>query len=242
MAVSKQKKVEILASLVEQVKNAKSIWFASSSRVTVEEFSTLRKNLRDVDATYTLAKKTLIKRAIKEALDMDIDLADLEWQIGIICSNWDAIAWLAKVNDFIKANPKDPKIAWAASIFEGKFQTKDETKVLASMPSRETLLSRLVGSMKSPISSLARFFDAAAKDLEAQGKAKVSELKVEKAPEVKEEPKKEEVKTEEPKVEEKVEAPVETPEVKAEETPATEEVKTEEAPATEEVKEEKAAE
>lgn len=176
MAVSKQKKSEILASLVEQVKNAKSIWFASTKWVTVAEFAELRKNLREVDATYTLAKKTLIVKAVKEALDLDINLADLEGQIGMVCSNDDAIAWLSKVNDFIKLNPKAPKAAWAASIFEGKYQDKAETTVIASMPSRETLLGRLVGSMKSPISKLARFFDAAAKDLESNGKAKVGEL------------------------------------------------------------------
>jgi ribosomal protein L10 len=45
------------------------------------------------------------------------------------------------------------------------------------MPSKETLLGRLVGSMQSPIAGLARFFDAAAKDLEANGKSKVGELK-----------------------------------------------------------------
>ncbi|NCO31802.1 hypothetical protein GW891_03200 [bacterium] len=44
------------------------------------------------------------------------------------------------------------------------------------MPSRETLLSRLVGSMKSPISKLARFVDALASEVEAQGKTKVGEL------------------------------------------------------------------
>lgn len=48
------------------------------------------------------------------------------------------------------------------------------------MPSRETLLSRLVGSMMSPLSGMARFFDAAAKELGTQGKAKVGELKGEK--------------------------------------------------------------
>ena len=180
MAVSKQKKVEILSSLVEQIKNAKSIWFASSKGVTVAEFAGLRKNLREVEATYTLAKKTLIKKAVKEALDLDIELTDLEGQIGMVCSNRDAVAWLSKVNDFIKSNPKAPKMAWSASIFEGKYQGKAETEVIASLPSRETLLSRLVGSMKSPISKLARFFDAAAKDVEAQGKTKVGELEAKK--------------------------------------------------------------
>ena len=52
------------------------------------------------------------------------------------------------------------------------------------MPSRETLLSRLVGSMKSPISGLARFFDAAAKDLESQGKETVGQLEGEKKEDV----------------------------------------------------------
>ena len=150
MAVSKQKKAEILNSLIEQVKNAKSIWFASTKGVTVAEFADLRKKLREVGASYTLAKKTLIVKAVKEAL--------------------------SKVNDFIKATEKEQKMTWSISIFEGKLQDKAETKVIASMPSRETLLSRLVGSMKSPISSLARFFDAAAKDIEAKGKTKVGEL------------------------------------------------------------------
>lgn len=186
MAVSKQKKAEILNSLIEQVKNAKSIWFASTKGVTVAEFADLRKKLREVWASYTLAKKTLIVKAVKEALDLDLNLADLEGQIGMVCSNDDAIAGLSKVNDFIKATEKEQKMTWSISIFEGKLQDKAETKVIASMPSRETLLSRLVGSMKSPISSLARFFDAAAKDIEAKGKTKVGELegkKEEKAPE-----------------------------------------------------------
>ena len=186
MAVSKQKKAEILNSLIEQVKNAKSIWFASTKGVTVAEFADLRKKLREVWASYTLAKKTLIVKAVKEALDLDLNLADLEGQIGMVCSNDDAIAGLSKVNDFIKATEKEQKMTWSISIFEGKLQDKAGTKVIASMPSRETLLSRLVGSMKSPISSLARFFDAAAKDIEAKGKTKVGELewkKEEKAPE-----------------------------------------------------------
>jgi len=41
------------------------------------------------------------------------------------------------------------------------------------MPSRETLLGRLVGSLQSPLSALARFFDAAAKEVESAGKTKV---------------------------------------------------------------------
>jgi len=178
MAVTKQQKAEILAELIETFKEAKSIWFASTSTLTVEDFYSLRKELREVNATYTLAKKTLIKKAIKEALDIDLDLKDLPGQIWAVCSNEDAVSGLGKVNDLVKKT-KWEKINWAISIFEWELKNLDETKVIAGMPSRDTLLGRLVGSMKSPISALARFFDAASKDLEEKEKTKVSELKLE---------------------------------------------------------------
>ena len=91
MAVSKQQKVEILNELVAKFKVAKSIGFATTSTMTVEEFAGLRKNLREVDASYTLGKKTLMRKALKEALNIDYDLSNLEGQIGAVCSNGDAI-------------------------------------------------------------------------------------------------------------------------------------------------------
>ena len=201
MAVTRQQKEEILNSLIETFKEAKSIWFANTTTLTVDDFYSLRKELREVWATYTLAKKTLIRKAIKEALDIDLDLKDMPGQIWAVCSNEDAVAWLWKVNDLVKST-KWEKISWTISIFEWELKWSDETKVIAAMPSRDTLLGRLVGSMKSPISALARFFDAASKDLEEKGKTKVSELEWKKeetkTEEVKEE-KKEEEKTEETK-------------------------------------------
>lgn len=204
MAVTKQQKVDILAELTAKFKQAKSIGFASSDTMTVAEFGDLRNSLREVDATYTLAKKTLMKIALKDALGIDIDLSDLPGQVGAVCSNDDAMAGLGKVNDLVK-KPKGAKITWALSVFEGELKDLEETKAIAGMPSRDTLLGRLVGSMQSPLSGLARFFDAAAKELEAKGVNVVGKLEgeskvEEKAPEAApaEEVKKEEaVKTEE---------------------------------------------
>ena len=196
MAVSREQKAAILEELVTKFKEAKSIGFAATNTMTVSEFSELRSNLREVNATYNLAKKTLIKKAIKEALDIDLDLSTLEGQVGAVCSNDDAVAGLGKVNDLVKKS--EDKIIWASCIFEWELKTLEETKVIAGMPSRETLLSRLVGSMMSPLSGMARFLDAAAKEVESQSKTKVGELEVEKT-ESKEEEKKAEEKTEEAK-------------------------------------------
>lgn len=186
MAVTKQQKAAILADLIASFKEAKSIGFATSNTLTVEEFSKLRTELRTVNATYTLAKKTLIVKAIKEALNIDIDLSTLPGQIGAVCSNEDAVAGLGKVNDLVKKS-KGEKITWAASIFEGELKDLEETKIIAGMPSRETLLGRMVGSLQAPLSGLARFFDAAAKELETQGKETVGTLEGEKTEETKEE-------------------------------------------------------
>ena len=201
MAVSKQQKIEILADLVAKFKDAKSIGFASSNTLTVAEFGELRNELRSVNASYTLAKKTLIRKALKDAINIDVELSMLEGQIGVVCSNDDAIAGLSKVNDLVKKT-KGEKITWAASIMDGELKDLEETKVIASMPSRDTLLGRLVGSMQSPISWLARFFDAAAKDLEEKGVDSVGKLEGEKKEETVETPKEEEKKEDTPKTEE----------------------------------------
>ena len=210
MAVTKQQKSKILADLTAKFKEAKSIGFATTSTLTVSEFEELRNSLREVNASYTIAKKTLIKIALKDALDIDVDLSDLPGQIGAVCSNEDAVAGLWKVNDLVKST-KGEKIQWTISVFEGELKDNEYTKTIAGMPSRDTLLGRLVGSMQSPLSGLARFFDAAAKEVEAQGVDAVGKLKGEAKAE------------EAPKTEEKKEeAPAKTEE-KAEEAPKTEE-------------------
>lgn len=223
MAVTKQQKADILADLTAKFKEAKSIGFASTNTVTVAEFGDLRNALREVDASYTVAKKTLMKIALKDAIGIEVDLSTLPGQIGAVCSNDDAIAGLGKVNDLVKSS-KGEKVEWAVAIFEGALMSNEETKAIAGMPSRETLLSRMVGSLQSPLSGLARFFDAAAKEMEAKGVDTAGKLEGDAAPA--EAPAKEEA----PKAEEKVE------EAKTEAAPAEE--KAPEAPA-EEAKEEK---
>jgi len=239
MAVTKQQKADILADLTAKFKDATSIGFAATSTLTVAEFGDLRNSLREVNATYTIAKKTLIKIALKDALDIEVNLDDLPGQIGAVCSNDDAVAGLGKVNDLVKST-KGEKVEWAVSIFEGELKDNESTKTIAGMPSRETLLGRLVGSMQSPLSGLARFFDAAAKEVEAKGVDSVGKL--EWAAPAEEAPKAEEKKEETPKEEAKEAAPVEekAPETPAEEAKTEEAAPTEEAPAEGEKKEEAA--
>jgi len=195
MALTKAQKSEVLNQIKDLIKDAKSIGFTTNTGLTVEEITNLRRDLREVNTTFTLAKKTLIKKAFKEVFDVEIDDSLLPNQIALVVSNDDAVSGLGKVNAFRKK--VEDKIEWSGCYFEWELKDAEETKIIASMPSRETLLGRLVGSMQSPLSGLARFFDAAAKELEEKGKSKVGELEWEKTEENVEEAKTEEAPKEE---------------------------------------------
>lgn len=228
MAVNKAKKSEILASLEQELKAASSVAFTTNTKLTVLDVTNMRKELRTVDASFTLAKKTLIKIAFKNVYGIELSPEVLVWQVAVLISKWDKIAGIAVVNKYATDFRKEEKLKFVWGYFDGNLLNAAETAKIANLPSREVLLSKLLGSMKSPISALARFFDGAKKDIESKGLTKVSEL-------IGSAPKKEEVKVEEVKTEVKEEVNVE----EVVETPTTEEVATTEVAevATEEVAE-----
>lgn len=223
MAVSKSKKVEILAELEKELKLASSVAFTSNTKLTVLDITNIRRELIKVDAKLMLAKKTLVKIAFKNVYNVELNDEVLPWQVAVLISKWDKIAWVSIVNKYANEFRKEEKIKFVWAYFDGQVLDAAATGKIANLPSREVLLAKLLGSMMSPLSALARFFDWAKNELEAKNVAKVWDL-------VSFVEKKEETKTEE--------APVETKEeAKEEVVEAKEEIKTEEVPATEETTE-----
>ena len=176
MAVNKAKKSEILASLEQELKWASSIAFTSNTKLTVLDVTNMRKELRAVSASFTLAKKTLIKIAFKNVYGVELSDDILVWQVAVLISKWDKIAGIAVVNKYAIDFKKEEKLKFVWGYFDGNLLNASETAKIANLPSREVLLSKLLGSMKSPISALARFFDGAKKDIESKNLTKVSDL------------------------------------------------------------------
>lgn len=225
MAVSKAKKSEQLAALEAHLKEAKSVAFTSNQKVTVLEVSTLKKELRAQNALYVIVKKTLIRIAFQNVYGAELDLATLPGQVALVIAKGDALAPLGIANKYANEWKKEQKITFVGGYMDGRLMDATETKKLATLPSREVLLAKLLGSMMSPLSGLARFFDAAGKDLTAKSLTKVGDL-VGSAPAP---AKKEEAPA-------PVEAPVEAPvapvaEAAPEEAPATVVAEATEAPA-----------
>ena len=215
MAVSRARKSEQLTALETHLKEAKSVAFTSNQKVTVLEISALKKDLRAVDAIVLVAKKTLIRIAFQNVYGVALDLETLPGQVALIIGKGDAIAPFGITNKYATEWRKEEKMVFVAGYMEGRLMDATETKKLATLPSREVLLAKLLGSMMSPLSGLARFFDAAGKDLTTKGLTKVGDLTVA-APAKEEAPA---PVAEAPKVEEVAAAPIEeapAPEVAAE--------------------------
>ena len=155
-------KVELKAPIVDEIKatidGAASVVLVDYLGLTVEQDTKLRKNLRAEEITYKVYKNTLIKRAI-EGTEFESLSKDLEGPTAIVVSKTDATAPARVIADFAKtAN----KLELKSGVVEGTYYDAEGIKVISQIPSREVLLSRLLGSLQSPIANLARVINQVA--------------------------------------------------------------------------------
>jgi large subunit ribosomal protein L10 len=151
MAITKDKKVSIVASFKDMLSDAQSVAFVKFSKLTVKEANALRRALRAEGITYKVGKKTLLKRVLSD-LGIAGDLPVLEGEIAVAAST-DALAPARVVYEFQKTH-KD-MITLVGGIFEGAYKDKESMTRIATIPSREVLLSQIAYLLKSPMQRLA---------------------------------------------------------------------------------------
>ena len=149
-------KIELKQPVVEEisanVKDAQSVVLVDYRGLTVEQDTELRKQLREAGVTYKVYKNTMMVRAFKgtafEAL-----APYLEGPSAAAISTTDATAPARILAEFAK---KADKLEIKAGVVEGNLYDAKGMQAIASIPSREVLISRLLGSMQSPITNFAR--------------------------------------------------------------------------------------
>lgn len=153
MAITKAKKQSQLAALEALFKDAKGAAFMSFDGLTVDEAQVVRRALRADGMNYVVIKKTLIALAAKNTGLAEFNSDQLEGSVAVIVSQDDEIAPAAAIKTFYKefnAPKKDIiKVDYAGAVFEGKFVDAEGTKALASIPSREESLGKIVGMLVS---------------------------------------------------------------------------------------------
>ncbi len=145
-------KQPIVQAIVNDVEGAQSIVLVDYRGLTVAQDTALRKELREAGVVYKVCKNTMMKRAFEGTDFAQLD-EYLEGPSAIAISKDDATAPARILAKFAK----DAKaLELKAGVVEGMKYDAAALAELAKIPSREELISRLLGSMQSPITNLAR--------------------------------------------------------------------------------------
>ena len=187
-------KVELKQPVVEEIsahiKDAQSVVLVDYRGLTVEQDTRLRKQLREAGVTYKVYKNTMMNFAFK-GTDFEALTPYLEGPSAVAISAEDATAPARILCKFAKeAN----KLEIKGGVVEGVAYDAQGIGEIAKIPSREELLSRLLGSMQSPIANFARVMNQLA---EKGGASECEAPAKEEAPVAEEAPAQEEAAVEE---------------------------------------------
>lgn len=149
-------KVELKKPIVEEIsaniKDAASVVLVDYRGLTVEQDTQLRKALREAGVTYKVYKNTMMNFAFK-GTEFEGLCEYLKDPSAVAISTEDATAPARVLSQFAKTAPK---LEIKAGVVEGTMYDAKGMTAIADIPSREVLISRLLGSMKSPITNFAR--------------------------------------------------------------------------------------
>ena len=153
-------KKPIVDEISEVIKDAQGLVLVDYRGLTVEQDTILRKQLREAGITYKVFKNTMMNFAFK-GTDFEALSSHLEGPSAIAVSKDDATAPARVIVKFAK---DAPQLELKAGVVEGVLYDAKGIAEIAKIPSREELLSKLLGSLQSPISNLARVLNQIAQN------------------------------------------------------------------------------
>lgn len=161
-------KVELKQPIVKEISDlvseAAGVVLVDYRGLTVEEDTRLRRALREAGVTYKVYKNTMMNFAFKDT-EFETLAQHLEGPNAIAVSKDDATAPARILAKFAK---DAPALELKAGVVEGTYYDADGIQAIASVPSRDELLSKFLGSIQSPITNLARVLNQIA---ESKGEA-----------------------------------------------------------------------
>ena len=162
MAISKDKKIEIVKSIRDAIDSSESMTFVTFQGISGNEITNFRSDLRGKNVSYIVAKKTLTKRAFEDS-PVSGDIPSLPGELGLAYSA-DPIASAREVYAFEKKNPKNLQIT--GGVFEGRYMNRDEMLSIATIPDTDVLRGMFVNIINSPIQGLVLALNAFAEKQE----------------------------------------------------------------------------
>lgn len=161
MAITKKKKEEIVTKLEAGLKSAESAVFVGFTALTVADETAMRRDLRNEGVKYTVAKKTLIRRAL-DTLGLAHTTLPMEGEVAVAYASTgsDASAPARMIHEFGKKWAG--KLSILGGIFEGNLKSAAEMNEIATIPSMEILRGMFANVLNAPIAGLAVALQAVA--------------------------------------------------------------------------------
>jgi len=150
MALTKEKKQDIVKDLESKMEKQKSMIFMDFSGTKVKNLALLRKNLKEAKNELRVAKKTLMDIALKNK-KISVEPKNMAGEIGLVFGYEDELSPARIVNQFLKTNP-NAKIM--GGYIENRFYETEDVVRFAQLPGKEHLLASLLSSMSAPASNL----------------------------------------------------------------------------------------
>lgn len=152
MAISKEKKVEIVAKLAEACKEASAMAFVGFTKLTVADASKLRKQLKEAGVRYLVAKKTLIRLVLNQQ-GYEGQMPELPGEVAVAwTSNDDVTSPTHGIYDFGKK--MKGALSLLGGVFEKAFISAEKAIAIATIPALPVLRGMFVNVINSPIQGL----------------------------------------------------------------------------------------
>lgn len=150
----KQEKVERVAELKDRIEGSDALLLTEYRGLSVSEITELRRSLAEGGTRFQVVKNTLMRRAVTDAGVAELEVL-LEGPSAVAFVEGDPVAAAKSVVDAAK---KYPTLVLKGGFMDGKMLSADDAKALASLESREVMLSKIAGLMKSEMSKAAALF------------------------------------------------------------------------------------
>jgi large subunit ribosomal protein L10 len=157
-----ERKKQEVATLVERMNTARSFVIVDYSGLTVEQVTNLRRELLANDCDMAVIKNNITRRAAKE-LGFDELAETLVGPNAVAFSYVDSVSAAKIVYDFAKENKA---LELKVGVVDGEFMDTENIQVIATIPSRETLLTMIAAGILQPIKEVAIGLDLMAQKLE----------------------------------------------------------------------------
>ena len=161
MSASKEARKELSQAIKEKIQDAKSVVFVKFNGLTVAEDTELRREFRKNNVEYKVLKNTLIKRAFNDLGITDFD-EDLNGPTSVAFGP-DETGASKVIIDAVKKY--DKKVSVKSAFVDGGRVDVAGVKALASMPSKEELIAKMLGSLQAPISNFVGVLSAMPRSL-----------------------------------------------------------------------------